>query len=310
MGRLAQTLDPRGTKLPTQQFSMQNPKTLLLEGALYDRFEFEGQDNWKVIDFLFLHGTYDNFCTDCQRDSTFEIMTPVRPGELKRNVQGERFIQKQGVNVETTFAPPGIQKISGRCARTKSHLQDFLFIIHQHHEFDGEKLKRSYSTIQKIGQYPSYADVHIASVKKYSSVLSKDRRSELVRALGLASHDVGIGAYVYLRRIFEFLVEDAHQLARADASWDDDAYARSRMSEKIAQLKGHLPTFLVEHPQIYSLLSKGIHELTEQECLQHFGTLRVGIELILDETLSRKHQEQKISEAKAALAKALGSAGV
>ena len=147
-------------------------------------------------------------------------------------------------------------------------------------------------------------------MKKYASVLSKDRRGELVHALGLASHDVGIGAYVYLRRIFESLIEDAHQLAKVDATWDEDAYARSRMSEKIALLKGHLPVFLVEHPQIYSLLSKGIHELTEDECLQHFCTLRVGIELILDETLSRKHQAQKVAEAKAALGKALGPAGV
>lgn len=288
--------------------SSQQPLALVLETSLYERFEFEGTDNWLAIDFVYLQQTYDNYCVDCKRDSTFEILAPTRPGELKRNLAGEMLNRSVGADVQTVFAPTGVHRIQARCTRHKGHAQYFLFYIEQHHEFSGTKLKRVFSTIQKIGQYPSYADVHIASVKNYASVLSKAKLGELVRAIGLASHDVGIGAYVYLRRIFEGLIEEAHVTAKQTEGWDEDAYTRSRMNEKIGLLKGHLPTFLVEQPKIYGLLSKGVHELSEEECLDNFATLRIGIELILDETLARKQHEQKLTEARAALGR-LGASG-
>lgn len=289
-------------------FSSQQPLALLLETPLYERFEFEGADNWLAIDFLYIQQTYDNYCVDCKRDSTFEIVAPTRPGELKRNLAGERLKASVGADIETVFAPTGVHRIYARCTRHKGHSQYFLFHIEQHHEVSETRLKRIYSTLQKIGQYPSYADVHIASVKKYASVLSKAKLGELVRGIGLASHDVGIGAYVYLRRIFESLVEEAHDAAKTSVGWDEEAFARARMTEKISLLRGYLPTFLVEQPKIYGLLSKGVHELSEDECLENFATLRIGIEIILDEKIARKQHEAKLAEARAALGR-LGGGG-
>ncbi|HSV35744.1 MAG TPA: hypothetical protein VLI46_09315, partial [Ramlibacter sp.] len=155
------------------------------------------------------------------------------------------------------------------------HKQDFVLFAETEviPKEKGFEFKRS---IQKIGQHPSYGDLHILQVKKYTHVLTPEQLGELTRAIVLASHDVGVGAYVYLRRIFEALVEEARRLAEKDAGWDQEQYQRSRMAEKIAQLKAHLPTFLVEHAAMYSLLSKGVHELSEAECLKHFETLRLG----------------------------------
>ena len=78
-------------------------------------------------------------------------------------------------------------------------------------------------------------------------------------------------------------------------------YFSSKISDRIKLLKNLLPEFLVEHPHMYSILSKGIHELSEEDCLKHFEALKVGIELILDEKLSKAQQEKKIGEAKKAL---------
>jgi hypothetical protein len=141
-------------------------------------------------------------------------------------------------------------------------------------------------------------------IKKYSSVLTKSQLGELVRAIGLASHDVGIGSFVYLRRIFEALVEEAHDLAMKDPSWNEDDYGRSRMAEKIDLLKNYLPDFLVQNRQIYSLLSKGLHELSEEECLSHFKTVKIGIELILDERLEKRQKAEKIKAVSAAIQQA------
>jgi hypothetical protein len=53
---------------------------------------------------------------------------------------------------------------------------------------------------------------------------------------------------------------------------------------------------------LYSILSLGVHELDEKSCLAHFDTLRVGIEIILDEQLEELKKKEKIEFAKHKLA--------
>ena len=74
------------------------------------------------------------------------------------------------------------------------------------------------------------------------------------------------------------------------------------MAEKIEILQSELPTFLVENKSIYSILSKGIHELSEQECLAAFPAVKVGIEIVLDTRLEEANRLKKLEEAKKAIA--------
>ena len=50
---------------------------------------------------------------------------------------------------------------------------------------------------------------------------------------------------------------------------------------------------MVTNKNIYSILSKGIHELNEQECIDYFDTLFESIIMILDEILEKKAIEAK-----------------
>ncbi|PHM19798.1 MAG: short-chain dehydrogenase [Curvibacter sp. PD_MW3] len=284
------------------------PTTFLLGTPLYAKTAYEGDEVWAVLDVLYFNGTYDSYCAKCRRESTFQAKVVERPAAYQRNLAHERLDKQNGIDPKVPSLEPGLYVVHAHCTRTNSHKQDFVFFVDREVVPDHAPPK-VLRTIQKVGQQPSYGDLHITQVKKYTHVLSNEQLSELTRAIGLASHDVGVGAYVYLRRIFETLVEEAHQSAVADPGWDEGAYQRLRMSERIAHLKSHLPNFLSEHPGMYSLLSKGIHELSEDECLKHFETLRIGIELILDERLDQRERAQKISAAKAAIQKALGDAG-
>lgn len=54
--------------------------------------------------------------------------------------------------------------------------------------------------------------------------------------------------------------------------------------------------FVVEHKSIYGILSKGIHELSEEECLEIFPIVKIGIELILDEKIELEERERKKKE--------------
>lgn len=73
------------------------------------------------------------------------------------------------------------------------------------------------------------------------------------------------------------------------------------MDEKIVLLRDYLPIFLVENSSIYSILSKGIHSLTEDECLEFFEPMKLGIELILDEKIEQEEKANKISHTRKSL---------
>ncbi|MBB1568281.1 MAG: short-chain dehydrogenase [Capnocytophaga sp.] len=154
----------------------------------------------------------------------------------------------------------------------------------------------------KIGQYPSIADFHIYEIKQYDKLLSNDVLKEFTKAIGLAANGVGIGSFVYLRRIFENLILESFEEAKQEGKVKDEAFNKSRMDEKIGLLKDYLPSFLVENKSIYSILSKGIHELDENTCLEYFDPMKVGIEIILDQKLEKKKQKEKEEEAKKRIA--------
>lgn len=126
--------------------------------------------------------------------------------------------------------------------------------------------------------------------------MSNEKLSEIKRALGLVSNGVGVGSFVYLRRIFEYLIEEAHQEAKECPDFQEEEYNRSRVIEKIEQLKDYLPPFLIKQKPIYGILSKGIHELTEAECLHSFNVLEKTIEMILNEKLAKKERIDSESE--------------
>jgi len=57
----------------------------------------------------------------------------------------------------------------------------------------------------------------------------------------------------------------------------------------------------VKNSSIYSILSAGLHELTEEECLSDFAILKQSIVLILDEDRRRKEAERIENELAAAI---------
>ena len=150
--------------------------------------------------------------------------------------------------------------------------------------------------VQKIGQHPSLADLHLAKIKQYDKLL-KDEATEFTKAIGLYAHGIGIGSFVYLRRIFENLIWNTAKEHKTDNEYQE--FMTLRMDEKIEDLKGHLPSFLVENKDIYVILSKGIHELTEEECLGYFDAVKTSIEFILDQKLEQEKNKKKKEEAQA-----------
>jgi hypothetical protein len=53
------------------------------------------------------------------------------------------------------------------------------------------------------------------------------------------------------------------------------------------------------------MINNGIHELSEEECLDHFPILKDGIIMILDDIIAKKEREKAASKYKKSLSEIL-----
>lgn len=176
--------------------------------------------------------------------------------------------------------------ISGECLGC--HVQKFRLTL--------LKIKDDPLTVIKIGQYPSIADLSNNDLKKYRKVTKNESIVELKKALGLYSHGIGIGSYVYLRRIIERIIFDTIETEIQAGKLSPTDISGKKTTEKISLLKDALPSFLVDNKLIYGILSKGIHELDEEFCLRNFEFLHHSIIMILDQEKELFDKKQKENE--------------
>lgn len=253
-------------KSDKQEFDqLPSPQDFCLTVPIYEGFRYNKEQPNPFFGLEHFKGTLDCYCHGCGRHTVFN-----RVGEPKYREHHHRSNY--------------IFMLWFSCSRDQNHQACFIFHSHE-------------GILQKIGQYPSLADIAVPDLQKYRPILGDEGFRELSRAVGLASHGVGVGAFVYLRRIFEGLIEKARQQAAMEEGWDKSSFENSRMDEKIAMLKQHLPKFLVDNRSLYSIMSLGVHTLSEAKCLEAFPIVRVGIELMLDEHLERHAREKKIAAA-------------
>jgi hypothetical protein len=269
-----------------------SPEELLLEAPLYKEYHFTGASNSHLQQLASFKSSIDVYCIECKQNSIFW------------GQGGENWISRGGILLPGADSSQSAKYrlrdrdfyVELRCSRVEEHLMLFYFTTRD-------------QKLMKVGQYPSLADLHLKGIHKYRQPLGKEAYKEFARGVGLFAHGVGIGSFVYLRRIFERLITEAYEKAKQDTGWDDGAYQRARMDEKILLLQGFLPQVLVDNAGIYSILSKGVHSLAEEECLRYFNTIKAGIELILDEKMEREAREKKIKSVTQEIARIKGGLG-
>ena len=214
----------------------------------------------------------DGYCPYCHRDSTFEFHGHYLPNAASWN------------DIESREA---FDRVWITCVRNNGH--DILYW-----------LRIDNLVLEKVGQFPSLATVSNDEVAPFRKLMSDEDGKEFHKAIGLAAHGVGVGSFVYLRRVFERMIHSRFAEFRDVEGWSDEQFYTVGMEEKIALLKGHLPPFLVENRKVYSILSIGIHELDEESCLSYFDAMKQAILIILeDDQKTRQELERRATFAKA-----------
>jgi len=251
---------------------------------LYSEFEFsEDSTGYQQLSIIFelIYGKtpFDMYCPQCGSHSIFCN-------------SGNGFSGNLYSHDGLTYAklPDNEYVVRYKCSRNQTHSMSLTVKL------------TGYSAV-KIGQFPSLADILTPDLKKYKTALGSDLISEWSRAIGLSAHGIGAGSFVYLRRIIESLIEDAHKLAATTENWDEGLYKTSRYSEKIQMLSGFLPEFMVQNKSTYGILSKGVHELSEAQCLSYFDVLSSAIELIAEEKLAKVEIQKRKNEIQKAISK-------
>jgi hypothetical protein len=267
---------------------------ILLREPLFKGYPLQGVDEMDILNLFYYNGvvldklkTIDSYCPICDKDTTFiselcdsqEVNNIVTHAGMvsgfSASKQERNFINK--LEEKSVF----IRKFNcSRKSDESSHNQVFIFRVID-------------SNLIKIGQHPTLADLTKNEIKKYRK-LNGEIYSELNKAIGLFSHGIGIGAFVYLRRIIEkhILAPKINKLLEEGKITDEDFF-KSDFKGKVNWAKDQLPDFLVKNKKIYSVLSKGIHELDENECKECFPVLKSAIEIILDEVIERNEKEKK-----------------
>lgn len=284
----------------------------LIESGLYDKISIEYEDFEDLICLLSGKQKIDLYCNKCKEKRIFSARSnkiKVSPKEESiRNIFEDYGNQEEQEAIDNAIKKSEERKelerferflrdnaltvLDYECSRDSNHRVTFILLIEEH-------------DIRKIGQYPSYADIDIPQGDIYRKELGNKYYRELKRAVGLYSCNVGIGSFVYLRRILEKLLMDAMEVAIKDGAItrddfdyivDDDKKHPRRVEDKIKLLSDYLPKILTENKNVYGVISKGIHELEEDECLKYFPVVEKIIKMCLTEVIELKRKKKEADE--------------
>lgn len=252
-----------------------NAASIVFDLPLYEQVVLQGEEAWAFAN-LFNRSVcrIDGYCVHCKKESVF-LSLPLASG---------RSVDIGDLN--------SICKAEFVCSRSSEHLILIFFDL----KYSG-KNSSHYLEFCKIGQKPTHADIANGNLGHLNKVLNGIDRTELAKANGLAAHGVNIGAFVYLRRVFERLIERASE--RHSPAIDLQTFRTLRMDEKITALSSSLPDFLVSNKSVYGLLSMGIHELDEAICGKIYEILRTSILMMLEQEralIEKRNQETELSK--------------
>ena len=219
---------------------------LLVIKGLYDSVDISIDNLEEIGKYLskseYKGNTIDCFCVHCGINRVFEYTDSEihdSTGLVRMNifddVSGKTRVPKKEEIFNSYLNKRYV--LTYRCTRDRQHAILFDLIA-------------TTDKIIKIGQFPSVADLVIPEIAKYKSILGK-QYGEFSKAVGLVAHGIGIGSFVYLRRIIENLVFDKYNQVSDKLSISKTDFEHLKFDVKIETLKDYLPAVLVTNKNVY-----------------------------------------------------------
>lgn len=140
--------------------------------------------------------------------------------------------------------------------------------------------------IQKIGEFPPYGKPTPA---KLISLIGPDK-DIFIKGRRCENQGLGIGSYAYYRRVVEFqknrIIDQIISICSKYENMEElikqleSAKNEPQFSKAISLVSSNLPTSLLidgRNPLklLHKALSKGIHEMSDEECLEKANSIRI-----------------------------------
>ena len=256
-------------------------KEIIFDSPLYSKWkndiqiDEDGELKYYELDYLIsnFEERVDIYCTECEAK---RIFAP------DRGRYDSGFVGNSHYPQTTLKNKPSLYK-TFRCSAHREHQILYGFYV------DGENLV-------KIAEYPSKYDSVIDNFNKYKKVLKKEKLKELAKASQLESYGYAIASFLYYRRIFEDIILQAFTNSNIEDKIEEGDFRMKRMEDKIDYVKEFLPDYFNENSHMYGTLSKGVHELEEDECQKYLPIVKAIIFYSLDEAVDKRNKEIRKEE--------------
>ena len=171
---------------------------------------------------------------------------------------------------------------------------------------EGKKEKEEIIYMEKIGQYP---DWNIEMDKELEKMLGEHTKY-YKRGLICESQSYGIGAYAYFRRITEDVIDELLESILDLVEEDEKEQYIGRLEdvkkEKIAEKKINLVKDLLPKSlqvdgmnplkELYEVLSQGIHNETDEECMEKAEAIRGILVFLVNQVIRTKKDKKSFTE--------------
>ncbi len=158
------------------------------------------------------------------------------------------------------------------------------------------ELKDGKFIVRKIGQNPSMITIKGFDFDKYKKILERLNAYEDYKKADLSNADqFYVGAYAYLRRIFEKMInfylgskkiEDEHMDKKIEA-------VKEEFDPRVRKLLKNL----------YGILSISIHELDEEQSKEYYGYLKAVIDMQLEYMNTEEEKSKQSKELESVISK-------
>lgn len=280
---------------PSQEFFTQLP--------IYKPIDVTEISPLEVADIIYYEKSIDCVCPFCKekKESIFNSIA-VRPSGGSREISESSRFALILTNIGNGFKAMGEPEkheykdnyfsVNFKCARNENHIISFHLMIFN-------------NKLMKIGQFPSVNHIKNSNFERFDSVIGKVKVQELKKGEMCHGMNLGTGALSYIRKVFEYVIENIHVEAKSSSDWSpekEEEYSKIRFVKKVEMLEKWLPSFVVQNKKTYyAVISDGIHNMSDEDCMDAYDTLKGALELILDEILRDKDKKDKEKELSAAL---------
>ena len=250
----------------------------------------------KLLQMLFHENIINLKCIECGKEYPFNVKHNITKHNFNTNVYTITTLESIYVSINRDeivkyggIAPSedeGEISYNFECRMNSQHYYSMCLKYHLH---QGKMI------VCKIGQYPTTRQLKDALSNQYEKILKKYDSFDDYRMHEQSSErNLLAGSCTYLRRVFEKMVS---KMMSNDSITEEDKLTAKHFDEKIKLVKSQFDADIQEIlSESYDLLSKGIHELNNDEIEPFHDLLSEVINVQLESETEKYMRDQKMKE--------------